>query len=422
MSHKDHCATPYQAGAVGLTLRRLSGPLSTRQPGTLRNRRGPARAAKSVPASETIRRAPSAAASGAGTSPYSNAAPAQNTATPAITSGVAPSTQQPRYIGASYSGAQSYAGTPTITTGAAFGAGASPYSPTTSGSLGSTAPTISASSPPPARLIPVAPGTYQNSAGQLVDATGKPVSGSRPSISPYAAPVGALNSYGSSVADSAKSGAQQTATGFEQAQHANNPVQLLEGVTAMDAGAINTVTAPVAPLTKPISNAVNYTADKISNIPAVQNFANSLTGNTTARVTQDIANIDTIAGAVAPAGAGGISKLSSAEALNSAELAQHAAAAPASLGWGNSDSLVDHFAKHGADFSATSPTDYANKAQAFYNAANQNGYLTKVDSSGTMRIYDPSTNTFGSYNSDGTTKTLFKPTAGMSYWNSQPGQ
>lgn len=37
-------------------------------------------------------------------------------------------------------------------------------------------------------------------------------------------------------------------------------------------------------------------------------------------------------------------------------------------------------------------------------------------------VYDSSTNTFGSYNPDGTTKTFFKPTGGQSYFDNQPGE
>lgn len=271
----------------------------------------------------------------------------------------------------------------------------------------------------------------QNTTGQLVDAAGRPASALQPSVTQpsytaASAATGVLNSYASSVTNSAKSGSQQTVASFEQAQRANNPVQLLEGAAAMDAGAINTATAPIAPLTKPLSNAVNYAADKISNIPAVQNFATSPAGNTTARVTQDIANLNTIAGAVAPTA--GVSKLSSAEALNAAELAKQTAPSPAGAGWGSASSLADHFARHGSDFSATSPTDYANKAQSFYNSANTNGFLVKIDNSGTTRIYDPNTNTFGSYSSSGNTKTFFKPNptihgypSNIDYWNAQPG-
>lgn len=45
-----------------------------------------------------------------------------------------------------------------------------------------------------------------------------------------------------------------------------------------------------------------------------------------------------------------------------------------------------------------------------------------------MRVYDPATNTFGSYNLDGSTRTLFQPDPAIhgfatnwDYWLSQPG-
>ena len=42
------------------------------------------------------------------------------------------------------------------------------------------------------------------------------------------------------------------------------------------------------------------------------------------------------------------------------------------------------------------------------------------DGSEIVRMYDPSTNTFGSYNGDGTTRTFFKPTS-TTYWGRQRG-
>ena len=76
--------------------------------------------------------------------------------------------------------------------------------------------------------------------------------------------------------------------------------------------------------------------------------------------------------------------------------------------WGNSDTLQDHFDEHGPDFGATDPQDYAKKANEFYR--NKNDYQIKVDTDGIIRVYDPATNTFGSYNADRTTRTFFKPT------------
>ncbi|QSX06691.1 hypothetical protein JYG23_04345 [Sedimentibacter sp. zth1] len=87
--------------------------------------------------------------------------------------------------------------------------------------------------------------------------------------------------------------------------------------------------------------------------------------------------------------------------------------------WGNQDTLTDHYDRPGGDFDATSEQDYASQANDFYN--NRRNYDVKVDSNGTIRVYDSNTNTFGSYNSNGTTKTFYKPDKGIDYWNGQPG-
>ena len=40
---------------------------------------------------------------------------------------------------------------------------------------------------------------------------------------------------------------------------------------------------------------------------------------------------------------------------------------------------------------------------------------------GTVRMYDPATNTFAAYTPDGITKTFFRPGSGAAYWDRQPG-
>jgi len=87
--------------------------------------------------------------------------------------------------------------------------------------------------------------------------------------------------------------------------------------------------------------------------------------------------------------------------------------------WGNPNTLQEHFENHGADFGATSPEDYANKANEFLTRA-QNENLPMVEGGdGVIRAYDPETNAFGSYNPDGTTKTFFKPPEGAEYFQRQ---
>jgi hypothetical protein len=46
-------------------------------------------------------------------------------------------------------------------------------------------------------------------------------------------------------------------------------------------------------------------------------------------------------------------------------------------------------------------------ANDFFQKSRAEGFPTKVDSEDVIRVYDSNTNTFGSYNPDGTTRTFF---------------
>ncbi len=89
--------------------------------------------------------------------------------------------------------------------------------------------------------------------------------------------------------------------------------------------------------------------------------------------------------------------------------------------WGNPSSLPDHFARHGADFGATSPEDYARKAAEFLQRAKTEGLPAKLDPDGTLRVFDPKSGAFAAYNRNGTTKTFFKP-GRPGYFERQPGR
>jgi len=89
--------------------------------------------------------------------------------------------------------------------------------------------------------------------------------------------------------------------------------------------------------------------------------------------------------------------------------------------WRSSAVLMDHYERHGADFGATSASDYAKQAADFIERAQTENLPTKIASDGTIRVYDPASNTFASYGSDGRIRTYFKPTGGAKYWNKQPG-
>jgi hypothetical protein len=87
--------------------------------------------------------------------------------------------------------------------------------------------------------------------------------------------------------------------------------------------------------------------------------------------------------------------------------------------WGRPETLIDHFRRHGADFGAKTPGEYAEMASVFFVRAQREQLPKKIAPDGTIRIYDRKTNTFGAYNPDGTTKTFFKPKEGQKYWNRQ---
>lgn len=90
--------------------------------------------------------------------------------------------------------------------------------------------------------------------------------------------------------------------------------------------------------------------------------------------------------------------------------------------WGHLDSLQDHFDRHGSDFSAKSPDDYAAQAWSFLQRARAESLPMKLDDTdGTLRVFDPKTRAFAAYNDAGRTKTFFKPES-SGYWQRQPGR
>jgi RHS repeat-associated protein len=88
--------------------------------------------------------------------------------------------------------------------------------------------------------------------------------------------------------------------------------------------------------------------------------------------------------------------------------------------WANPSTLPKHFSDHGADFSAGSADEYAEMASQFFQRAGAEKLPTKIDADGVIRMYEPSSNTFGSFAANGGTKTFFKPTS-PNYWANQLG-
>lgn len=78
-----------------------------------------------------------------------------------------------------------------------------------------------------------------------------------------------------------------------------SPLQGAENAFKTLSGAVNTVSSPLAPVFKPVGDAVNAYADRVSNNPTVQKFANSKAGQITSRVAEDVGNVANVAGVVA---------------------------------------------------------------------------------------------------------------------------
>ncbi|MDQ6771785.1 MAG: hypothetical protein M3024_02160 [Candidatus Dormibacteraeota bacterium] len=96
--------------------------------------------------------------------------------------------------------------------------------------------------------------------------------------------------------------------------------------------------------------------------------------------------------------------------------------------WGNPATLGRHFADHGADFGAPTADEYGALASRFLSRSQVEGLPTKIDQFGTIRVYDPATGEFGSFNPSGTTRTYFIPDPSIhgyptnwDYWLAQPG-
>ncbi len=95
-------------------------------------------------------------------------------------------------------------------------------------------------------------------------------------------------------------------------------------------------------------------------------------------------------------------------------------APPARVTWGSLRTLQVHFDRHGRDFAAKDPEDYARQAWLFLQRAKQDGLPAKRDVEGVLRVYDPKTRAFAAYNRDETTRTYFKP-GRRGYFDDQPG-
>lgn len=102
------------------------------------------------------------------------------------------------------------------------------------------------------------------------------------------------------ISEAFSEGVNQAKKGLEQGRNASNPLEAIESGITFGGGAISAAFSPLAPAIKPtVGKAVDFAADKISNSPAVQKFADSKAGRVTERIAENTVNLSTIAGTAA---------------------------------------------------------------------------------------------------------------------------
>lgn len=99
--------------------------------------------------------------------------------------------------------------------------------------------------------------------------------------------------------------------------------------------------------------------------------------------------------------------------------ANHGKPAAEEHSWTKRKRLKYHYDKHGKDFNSSSSSDYASQAEKFKQSAAKKNVPSFKDKNGLTKIYDPKTNTYGSYDTNGKTKTFFKPKDGAKYFQDE---
>lgn len=116
------------------------------------------------------------------------------------------------------------------------------------------------------------------------------------------------------VVEAAEAGVERIGQGIEQGMTTESPLGVIESGIKVGEGAVQTATAPLAPLLEPLQKMISFISGKIADSPKVQEFAESKAGEVTSRVAEDIAGLSTIAGAslgarAAPRVAGSASRI-----------------------------------------------------------------------------------------------------------------
>lgn len=148
--------------------------------------------------------------------------------------------------------------------------------------------------------VPTTPGATQATPRSAqIRALGKTVAPAPEAPAPTIAKPTVVADAVGAIKDQASGGADQMKEAAGEIKNGEGIIPAVESGLKYESGLASIVTSPLAPLFAPVKAAVGAIADKVSDIPAVQKFAMSDAGKTTARVAGDLANAGNIAGSIA---------------------------------------------------------------------------------------------------------------------------
>ena len=92
---------------------------------------------------------------------------------------------------------------------------------------------------------------------------------------------------------------------------------------------------------------------------------------------------------------------------------------PRSVGFKSRERLEEHFAKHGREAGAASPSEYLAKAQALRDAPLSADVHEMARADGVITRFDKKDGAFVAFEIDGSIRTYFKPNTGETYFRHQ---
>ncbi len=121
-----------------------------------------------------------------------------------------------------------------------------------------------------------------------------------PGVAPLGAGISAvsgLGNYANDVKSAFQGGQQQLKEGVSDINNANSPVDGLTSGLKAESGVASMISSPIAPLLKPLGDAVNAAGEGINMIPGATNFLNK-NGDAIQKVAEPLANAGNVTGTI----------------------------------------------------------------------------------------------------------------------------